>query len=303
MLEILKKIPVLKVALLSIATFIIFFFLFQNLKEKINPEIILAAINIKYFLLAVIISLISFPLGASRWFFLLKMTDYKIKFKQTLSLVLASSAISLIPGRLGDFAKIYPIRQQIPMQTSTHTIILEKIIDIFSLLTISLLGFILIKKYFLSLTIFIIILSIALFVLIVYKIYKKTNKSFKIFDNFWEIIEKIKQNKINFCYSILSSFVNWLVSILMLFILFIAFDQYVNFAIIMSYFPLAIFFGLVPISLAGMGTREASLIFFLSTYNIPASIILLAGLSYSLIAYIIFSLVGLPFFIKEFKKN
>ncbi len=300
MLEIIKKISIIKVALLSIATFIIFFFLLQNIKEKINIETILAAINIKYFLLAIIISFISFPLGASRWFFLLKMTGYKIKFQQTLSLVLASSAISIIPGRLGDFAKIYPIRQQIPMQTSTHTIILEKIIDIFSLLTFSLFGFILVKKYFLSLTILILILII---ILAIWIVYKKTNKSFKVFDNFWQIIKNIKENKIDFFYSVLSSFVNWLVSMSILFILFIAFDQYINFGIIMSYLPLAIFLGLLPISLAGIGTREAALIFFLSTYNIPANIILLAGLSYSLIAYVIFSLVGLPFFIKTFGKN
>jgi glycosyltransferase 2 family protein len=56
--------------------------------------------------------------------------------------------------------------------------------------------------------------------------------------------------------------------------------------------PLAIFIGLVPVSIAGFGTRDAALVTLLP--NLPASLVLAVSL-YINLRYILPAVAGIPF--------
>ena len=63
---------------------------------------------------------------------------------------------------------------------------------------------------------------------------------------------------------------------------------------VLAYAPLSIFVGLIPVTVAGMGTRDSALIFLFSSYADPA-VMAGIGLLCSL-RYWIDTLVGIPFF-------
>ena len=66
------------------------------------------------------------------------------------------------------------------------------------------------------------------------------------------------------------------------------------YAFIASAMPVAIFVGLLPVTLGGMGTRDAAMLVLFADYGDPAQI-LAAGLLYSLLSYWVLGVLGLPF--------
>ena len=58
-------------------------------------------------------------------------------------------------------------------------------------------------------------------------------------------------------------------------------------------FPLAIFISLIPITIAGMGTRDSAIIYLFSSWASP-SVCLGVGFLYTLFAYWFLALIGLP---------
>src|SRR4029077_4803186 len=65
--------------------------------------------------------------------------------------------------------------------------------------------------------------------------------------------------------------------------------------------PVATLVGLVPVTLAGMGTRDATFLYLLSVRGplVPRAGALAATMGYSAIAVGFFAIVGLPFMVRE----
>jgi hypothetical protein len=65
--------------------------------------------------------------------------------------------------------------------------------------------------------------------------------------------------------------------------------------------PVATLVGLVPVTLAGMGTRDAAFLYFLSVrgHLVTRASVLAATMGYSAIAVGFFAIVGLPFMVRE----
>jgi hypothetical protein len=63
---------------------------------------------------------------------------------------------------------------------------------------------------------------------------------------------------------------------------------------IIAYVPISIFIGLLPITIGGVGTRDAALIHLFAPYASPA---MMAGIGLLCsLRYVLDSLIGLPFF-------
>ena len=78
-----------------------------------------------------------------------------------------------------------------------------------------------------------------------------------------------------------------------------AFHAVVLFVAVAAYISITIFAGLIPISLGGVGVRDTAIIGLLAKYATSAQS-LAAGVSYSLLAYLLFMIVGIPFAIQHF---
>ena len=89
--------------------------------------------------------------------------------------------------------------------------------------------------------------------------------------------------------------VNWLASIIQTHLLLLAVGAPVSFLLTATVLPIAIFVGLVPVTIGGMGTRDAALVSLLASAATPAQA-LSVGLLYSFFGYWLPALLGLPFF-------
>ena len=76
--------------------------------------------------------------------------------------------------------------------------------------------------------------------------------------------------------------------------LFFALGSNISFIYIVAAFPLSIFVGLIPITLAGMGTRDSAIIYFFAHLAGPSTCLAM-GLLYSFFGYFLLALFGLPF--------
>ncbi len=82
---------------------------------------------------------------------------------------------------------------------------------------------------------------------------------------------------------------------------FYALGSSVPLVVAMANIPIAIFIGLVPVTLGGMGTRDAAIIFLFSVFATPSQL-LGVGILFSLFRYWLPSLIGIPFMRKITKQ-
>lgn len=95
---------------------------------------------------------------------------------------------------------------------------------------------------------------------------------------------------------ILWSVLNWLGTMAEAYCLFKSIGITLPFITILAVFPLAIFAGMFPFTVSGMGTRDGALVLLLSGV-VTAEGALAVGLLYTMVSYWFFALLGLPFFL------
>jgi len=293
----------IRVILLALTSLIIIYFLFDKFVKIDNFYAVFEDASLKLIILVLIISMIGPILSALRWNFILKISGHGLTFARSLSVILSAWPLIFIPGRMGDFARSYPVRKKISFPITSGATLFEKIIDVIILLTLSGLGFFLIGNVIISTALLlsgIIILPIVFIVMPKFlnivpdKISSKIKLIIYIF-NFNVLKSRY------FFFTLIMSALNWLVSIIMVWILFKAFGAQISVIIILAYLPLVIFAGLLPISISGLGTRDSAMVaFFISQSSAAQS--LAVSLSYFFFGYLIFAIIGLPIFIKEFRK-
>jgi hypothetical protein len=269
----------------------------RNFSEIINQ------IDNRYFWLAFAVIPPSIFLNAVRWHYVLKASGYIIKFKRVFMIATGSLPFCIIPGRLGDFVRSYPLRNEIPVSQTIATIILEKIIDICTLFLYAGIGLLLIGYYWGSAIALLISFATIPCLIILKKsgiLPETENKMIKKIFDAAKILDRIHERK-NFLYmAVLSSIVNMGLSLVGFYWLMTAVHAQVPIIAIFAFMPLCIIIGLLPLTLAGMGTRDAALIYFFSPYAL-ASQSLSAGLVYALQGYWSVAILCLPFLFIFFK--
>lgn len=300
-MNILSKVDLKKVLLLTGATLVIFYVLFNTVVTTENFIQVYRNSRISLLLTIVAIGATGPFLSSARWYYLLKNSGHNIPFGRCLFLIMSAWPLNILPGRLGDFGRNYPLRKDIPLSKTTGITLLEKAIDVIALIFISAIGFLLIDKFNIS------ILFFGIGAAVVFSLYHSRSILNAIFpaaitSKIQSIVAAVEFNK-GGKYLILAALVsmaNWATSILEIYLLFKAFGADVRIITILAYIPLAIFMGLLPISIAGLGTRDSAIVAFFIDQATPAQS-LAAGVGYSFIGYFLFALIGIPFFIREFR--
>jgi uncharacterized protein (TIRG00374 family) len=119
-------------------------------RKIVNPDLHIGVIgsqlrNADYrtFALALLISMVQFPLRAIRWKYLL-LPRKRIRFLSLFSATMIGfMANNLLPARMGEFVRAYVIsrKEQVSGSSAMATIVIERIFDGFALLTILLVVF------------------------------------------------------------------------------------------------------------------------------------------------------------------
>jgi uncharacterized protein (TIRG00374 family) len=112
--------------------------------------------------------------------------------------------------------------------------------------------------------------------------------------NFSLSMKKLVENRGDLLSVIVFSLVIWICAIIQTILLFSALSISVPIFNFMGTLPVAILIGMVPVTLGGMGTRDAAFILLFSSYATSGQ--LLAGaLLFSLFRYWLLAIAGLPF--------
>jgi uncharacterized protein (TIRG00374 family) len=238
----------------------------------------------------------------------------KLGIGEANRLILAASTLNMIlPSKMGDIAKAYFMSKRGHLSGSLFLalVVFEKTCDLLSLLLFCFFGLILYPykpPFFLAITGGISLgLLLALLVL-----FSKTFANF--FFNFFQNIvpnnikEKIKtiqkawenlhdyfrNNKKQLLKISLTSIFIWFLHLLQIWFFILALNAITPFLINLVISPLAILAGLLPLTFAGVGTRDAALILFYQPYFDTATGAALGMLCSS--RYFLPAIVGLPIF-------
>jgi len=106
-------------------------------------------------------------------------------------------------------------------------------------------------------------------------------------------LDELKTDKRQLCWVLVVSIFLWFLHIAQFLVVFRALHSDVSAFLVFGLVPLAILVGLIPLTVAGVGTRDSAMIYFFAPYESPA---LVAGVGlFSSLRYFVPGLLGLPF--------
>jgi len=272
--------------------------------------------DLNYFILIFFLSFFLVGLKSWRWKQLMLKQGIIYPFRDCFRMYSVGIFLSLItPGKIGEAAKIFYLnRDRHKLLPGIVSIIADRLADMIILAFLILSGFLIFWQYFLRefyiMTILIILSVLLLFLTIRYKYHLKIIK-IALPEKYYK---KISENSDSFFlyfgkytvadYSgaLLLTAAAWMIYILQVYLIALSLDVSLNFFFLMPMTAVANAADLLPISINGLGTREAIFIFFFSIINLPAETATAIGI---LQLFIVFStaLIGFFYWIKKPKEN
>ena len=95
-----------------------------------------------YFLLALILALVNYGVRFIRWAYYLRILHVDITFRASMLIFFSGLALSVTPGKVGEFFKCYFLKQKsdMPVAHSAAVVIMERLTDLVSVLMVGLTG-------------------------------------------------------------------------------------------------------------------------------------------------------------------
>lgn len=255
-----------------------------DLSKLVN---ILNKINYFYFGLACLMLIFLIIIKSYRWNYLKKKQTINYSFKDSFLMYNTGLFLGILtPGRLGDLSKIFYLKNDnYSLGKSSVSVILDRLSDLLFLIVFGYLGMFLFFSFFqnfiIILTIIFILIPILMFVSLKNKLIQiflkkifnsliplKYQKSWQL--NFQDFIKNLRCYKFKEYFSVfLITLLSWLIYYSQMFFLAKSIGitnispLYLSISVTITAFVI-----LLPISFLGLGTREATLIFLFSLFNI-----------------------------------
>lgn len=241
---------------------------------------------------------LTFPLlSAWRWQAVSRSIGLTIAFKSSFSLIMAAWPLGAItPAKSGDLIKVVFLRNHLPYSMTAGLVLAERLIDVAVLSLFAAVGGLALDLPLVAAAGLAIAAATALFVALV--ALGRTNwlpgRIQPMAENVRLASSRLIRSPGLLLLSAAITALNWFASILQTWLCYASLQHAVPLDLIAAALPVAIFSGLLPITIAGMGTRDAAILFLFQNYA-PYEINLMTGLLYSLFGYWLLTLLGLPF--------
>ena len=258
--------------------------------------------------IAVAVLLVNFGLVASRWTVIVRAMGKPLGVGRALSVILATRPLDvLLPSRGSDFLRFLGIRDVMGAVEASGSVLAQRLVDVQSLCVMGLIGG-LMSGNGIWVAAFVVAL-VALWsavALITTRLDDMTR--LPVLDRFADKLRALllaftalKTHPAHLAVAIALSLASWSAAISIVWVLSIAVDAPLALTDIVAFWPLAIFVGMLPLSLAGMGTRDAAFIALLAAYaavDATDGRLIVVTMGYSLVANILPSIIGLPFMLR-----
>lgn len=286
----------LKGLALIAATLAIFWLLFRRIDLQ-SVVASLQAISPRTWALATILTL-TFPVwSALRWQLTLQAIGHRVPFSRCVTIILGLNPVNAIaPSKAGDLLKAVCFRGQIGILEVGGTVFAERALDIIVLALLAVVGGIVAGHTLLTL-LAAAIAALGIIGLLLLPLLVAAVPSSRLRDKLERavrVLHELRRRPTLALGIFFYTAVNWLASIVQTQLLLSAVGAQTPFWLTTAVVPIAVFVGLFPVTLGGMGTRDAAFIALLGTTATPAQGLTVA-LLYSFFGYWLLAVLGLPF--------
>ncbi|MDM7917303.1 MAG: lysylphosphatidylglycerol synthase transmembrane domain-containing protein [Candidatus Eisenbacteria bacterium] len=282
-------------AVLVLVTLLVFYLLFRNVSFSRVFELLGSARLAP--LIAGLLLTATFPVfSAWRWQRMMDALGHPIPGRQAFSLIMACNTLAVFtPSKGSDLAKAYFLRGRAPVSTVLGSVLAERLLDVLTLLAFCLAGSWMRGWNTLALAsggLF--VLGLAGTVALLTIRLPVPRKLRPKVDRLLQALRLLLGRPALLAPVLLLTLANWLASVVQTWLFYVSLRGPTPFGPVLAALPAAIFVGLLPVTLAGMGTRDAALIRLMAPVSASA-VSLGVGILYSLGGYWLPGILGLPF--------
>ncbi len=264
-MKLLKNPNLAKYSFKLIGVGILAYILYQTGWKK--PLELATKISPFWLLLILALNLLHIMMKAKRWQIMLASNQCIYSFLHSLRAYFGGIALGIVtPGRTGEFLRaIFPVKTgKISIEASFASVIADRLFDLSTLAVLSFLAFFIYFNWKIPVLILLVVLAVLVLIVTTGKIWKKLLKKI------WKILKIKPQKRLLFKQAFLKAFrkpdililltlAGYLILNLQVFIMAREIEVPVSFFKLMLIFSLANTFALLPVSISGLGTREAAL--------------------------------------------
>jgi hypothetical protein len=258
------------------------------------------------------LAVLAMVLSALRWQIALRAMGYSLSLWRCLEVILATwPPVLITPGRANELLRAGAIRGQVPLAVGAGSILVEKAFDVLALLLTACAGAALARSWaILGLLLVTVLVGLAGLAVLwrsprylqgVPWLHKYRDKLERLAEAFSAMRRKpLLLVELEAC-----SLAIRLLTILVIHVLLLAVDVHVPWYDTLALWPLAVIVGLLPVTIAGMGTRDAAFIYLLDSrgQSLGAADLLVATMAYSALVIWFFAVIGLPFMVRELLRS
>ena len=234
------------------------------------------------------------------------LTDRRVSLQSSVQIVLAGGALNtILPSKGGDLGKAFFIRNHLNwgLGESSALVVVERSMDLYALVILMIVGVLWMDGESIHITIFALITGfVVLFTILIFFVILRKNL---IAPNFIQKMARLSvgitafRNQVERYsdWNLLPVFVgfsvsSWAIQLLQFYAFFMAVGYSGPPQTIVALIPVAVMFGLIPITLAGIGTRDIAIITLFSPWAPAEQMAGLALLSH--LRYVVPGIAGVP---------
>ncbi len=259
-----------------------------------------------HLLLACAAIALCFPLiAALRWTVLLRALGVDLEYRRALVVVLGIFPVNAIsPARAGDVLRAYSLRGQAPAETVLGGLLAERMLDVAVLGTIALASAAAFGHWALAAPAAGAVLAAFAICLIASQVHRLPIRGAiaEKLSRFSAAQPRLARRPGAMALAVTLSLCHWFAALLVVTLLFGAVGADLSIIDVAMAMPLAIFVGLLPVTLGGIGTRDGAMVLLFSAMALPEQI-LAVSLLYTAFVYFFLALIGLPFVGKAFRRR
>lgn len=297
-----------RISLIKIIGIIIFFVILTKIDfQKLGS--IIPLIRPSYLFAAIVLALFPLLFKAFRWKYILKLQQINYPIKDSFLAYLSSFYAGIVtPAKLGEFVKVFYLQKSknVSFGMAFSSVMIDRILDLFFLVLFSLAGifyFYVYKDYLIVLIAFLVLMLIIMallinknfrnsFVKILLAVIKKKYKT-KLqvqADDFFSGFDVI--GKITFIVPVFLTLIAYVIFFFRCYLISRSLDMPVSFAYLAFSISVTGILVLLPITVAGIGIRDASLIFLFWQVGISKEMALAYSFLFLLVINVMSGLVG-----------
>ncbi|MBS3057609.1 MAG: flippase-like domain-containing protein [Candidatus Diapherotrites archaeon] len=286
---------------------------------------ILANANPAFFAIALALALLTGFMKGVKWREVIRAHDSDFPLRKCIKVFFIGYFISVFtPARIGDFARAFYLQKNTKsLGKALSTVFIDRLIDVSLLFVLGLLaiaGFallfdiVVIPLHYLALIVLAFIAAVFLFLRRnfigriakpFYNMFVPMEHKEKLKTSFHDFYDSfahaIKKGKIHISRAVAIAVFDWLLAIVFAYMLIIALNLHAQIPIIFLFLlvPIAALLDLLPISISGIGTRDAAFLFLFGFYSIVPEMAIAYSLLYLFAGYWFSALIGALLFSTE----